>query len=79
MKRLLLSVFAVLGLAVATLAPAFALALGAAGHDAAEPLGTGLAKSWRGSIAFQALRGVSLKWRNTEALRRLAYIAEHRT
>ena len=40
------------------LAPAFALALGAAGHDAAEPLGTGLAKGWRGRIAFQALRGV---------------------
>jgi large subunit ribosomal protein L24 len=40
------------------LAPAFALALGAAGHDAAEPLGTGLAKGWRGRIAFQALRGL---------------------
>ena len=41
------------------LAPAFALALGAAGHDAAEPLGTGLAKGWRGRIAFQALRGAA--------------------
>ncbi|MBT1510480.1 AsmA family protein [Bradyrhizobium sp. SRL28] len=40
------------------LAPAFALAVGAAGHDAAEPLGTGLAKGWRGRIAFQALRGL---------------------
>ncbi|MEH2553525.1 uncharacterized protein involved in outer membrane biogenesis [Bradyrhizobium algeriense] len=40
------------------LAPAFALALGAAGHDAAEPLSTGLAKGWRGRIAFQALRGL---------------------
>jgi hypothetical protein len=40
------------------LAPAFALALGAAGHDAAEPLGTGLAKGWRGRVAFQALRGL---------------------
>ncbi len=40
------------------LAPAFALALGAAGHDAGEPLGTGLAKGWRGRIAFQALRGL---------------------
>jgi hypothetical protein len=39
-------------------APAFALALGAAGHDAAEPLSTGLAKGWRGRIAFQALRGL---------------------
>ncbi len=40
------------------LGPALALALGAAGHDAAEPLGTGLAKGWRGRIAFQALRGL---------------------
>jgi len=40
------------------LAPAFALALGAAGHDAAEPLSSGLAKGWRGRIAFQALRGL---------------------
>ena len=40
------------------LAPAFALALGAAGHDAAEPLNAGLAKGWRGRIAFQALRGL---------------------
>jgi len=40
------------------LAPAFALALGAAGHDAAEPLGAGLAKGWRGKVAFQALRGL---------------------
>ncbi|WOH67740.1 AsmA-like C-terminal region-containing protein [Bradyrhizobium sp. BWA-3-5] len=40
------------------LAPAFALALGAAGHDAAEPLGTGLVKGWRGRVAFQALRGL---------------------
>ncbi|WKA27376.1 AsmA family protein [Bradyrhizobium roseum] len=39
------------------LAPAFALALGAAGHEPSEPLGTGLAKGWRGRIAFQALRG----------------------
>lgn len=40
------------------LAPAFALALGAAGRDPAEPLGTGLVKGWRGRIAFQALRGL---------------------
>ena len=40
------------------LAPAFALAIGAAGHHAAEPLGPGLAKGWRGRIAFQALRGL---------------------
>ena len=40
------------------MAPAFALALGAAGHDAAEPLGAGLVKGWRARIAFQALRGL---------------------
>lgn len=40
-----------------TLAPLFALAIGAAGHDAAEPLGAGLTKGWRGQVAFQALRG----------------------
>ena len=40
------------------MAPAFALALGAAGHDAAEPLGAGLMKGWRGRVAFQALRGL---------------------
>jgi large subunit ribosomal protein L24 len=46
-----------LGLDQLALAPAFALALGAAGHDAAEPLGAGLVKGWRGNVAFQALRG----------------------
>ena len=46
------------GLDVLALAPAFALAIGAAGHDASEPLGAGLVKGWRGRIAFQALRGV---------------------
>ena len=45
------------GLDALDLAPAFALAIGAAGHDAAEPLGSGLLKGWRGRIAFQALRG----------------------
>ena len=45
------------GLDTLDLAPAFALAIGAAGHDAAEPLGAGLLKGWRGHIAFQALRG----------------------
>lgn len=47
-----------IGLDQLALAPAFALALGAAGHDAAEPLGAGLVKGWRGRVAFQALRGV---------------------
>ena len=45
------------GLDTLDLAPAFALAMGAAGHDATEPLGGGLLKGWRGRIAFQALRG----------------------
>jgi uncharacterized protein involved in outer membrane biogenesis len=47
-----------IGLDALELAPAFALALGAAGHDAAEPLGVGLLKGWRGRVAFEALRGV---------------------
>jgi uncharacterized protein involved in outer membrane biogenesis len=46
-----------IGLDTLDLAPAFALAIGAAGRDAAEPLGSGLLKGWRGHIAFQALRG----------------------
>ncbi len=46
------------GLDQLALAPAFALAIGAAGRDAAEPLGSGLLKGWRGQIAFQALRGL---------------------
>jgi hypothetical protein len=47
-----------IGLDQLALAPAFALAIGAAGHDPAEPLGAGLVKGWRGKIAFQALRGL---------------------
>ncbi|MEA2917341.1 MAG: hypothetical protein QOJ15_9422 [Bradyrhizobium sp.] len=46
-----------IGLDALDLAPALALAIGAAGHDAAEPLGAGLLKGWRGRVAFQALRG----------------------
>jgi len=45
------------GLDTLDLAPAFALAIGAAGRDAAEPLGAGLLTGWRGHIAFQTLRG----------------------
>ena len=45
------------GLDALDLAPAFALAIGASGHDATEPLGAGLLKGWRGRVAFQALRG----------------------
>ncbi|WP_159010327.1 AsmA-like C-terminal region-containing protein [Bradyrhizobium sp. S69] len=47
-----------LGLDALDLAPAFALAVGSAGRDATEPLGSGLLKGWRGHIAFQALRGI---------------------
>jgi hypothetical protein len=47
-----------LGLDVLEIAPAFALAIGAAGHDTADPLGSGLLKGWHGRIAFQALRGL---------------------
>ncbi|HEV7876876.1 AsmA-like C-terminal region-containing protein [Bradyrhizobium sp.] len=46
------------GMDTLDLASAFALALGAAGHDASEPLGRGLLQGWRGRLAFQALRGV---------------------
>ena len=46
-----------IGLDALDLAPAFALAIGAAGHDTAEPLGAGLMKGWRGRVAFQALSG----------------------
>jgi uncharacterized protein involved in outer membrane biogenesis len=46
-----------LGLDALDLAPAFELAVGSAGRDATEPLGSGLLKGWRGHIAFQALRG----------------------
>jgi uncharacterized protein involved in outer membrane biogenesis len=46
------------GLDTLDLGPAFALAIGAAGHDGTEPLAAGLAKGWHGHVAFQALRGV---------------------
>jgi uncharacterized protein involved in outer membrane biogenesis len=46
------------GLDSLDLGHAFALAIGAAGRDASEPLGVGLVKGWRGQIAFQALRGI---------------------
>lgn len=45
------------GLDTLDLMPALAMAIGAAGHDAGEPLGAGLVSGWRGRIAFQALRG----------------------
>jgi uncharacterized protein involved in outer membrane biogenesis len=47
-----------IGLDQISLAPLFAVAIGGAGRDAAEPLSAGLTKGWRGRIAFQALRGV---------------------
>ncbi|MEW6148687.1 MAG: AsmA-like C-terminal region-containing protein [Pseudomonadota bacterium] len=45
-----------IGLDSLDLAPAFAIAIGAAGHDSSEPLSAGLVSNWRGRIAFQALR-----------------------
>ncbi len=45
------------GLDSLDLAPAFVLAIGAAGRNPDEPLGTGLMKGWHGRVAFQALRG----------------------
>jgi large subunit ribosomal protein L24 len=45
------------GLDTIDLAPVFGLAIGAAGRDAAEPLGGGLMKGWRGKLAFQSLHG----------------------
>ncbi|RXT44274.1 AsmA family protein [Bradyrhizobium betae] len=45
------------GLDTLDFAPALAMAIGAAGHDASEPLSAGLISGWRGRIAFQALRG----------------------
>ncbi|MGY3443980.1 MULTISPECIES: AsmA family protein [unclassified Bradyrhizobium] len=47
-----------IGLDQITLAPIFAAAIGAAGHDAAEPLGTGLTSAWRGKVTFEALHGL---------------------
>ncbi|MCK1392664.1 AsmA-like C-terminal region-containing protein [Bradyrhizobium sp. 1] len=45
------------GLDTLDLAPALAMAIGAAGREASEPLSAGLLGGWRGRIAFQALRG----------------------
>ncbi|OKO74690.1 membrane protein [Bradyrhizobium sp. NAS80.1] len=45
------------GLDSLDLVPALAMAIGAAGRDAGEPLSAGLLGSWRGRIAFQALHG----------------------
>ncbi|PIT05555.1 membrane protein [Bradyrhizobium nitroreducens] len=45
------------GLDTLDLAPALAMAIGAAGHDTGEPLSAGLITGWRGRVAFQALRG----------------------
>ncbi len=46
------------GLDTLDLAPALAVAIGAAGHESGEPLSAGLLGGWRGRIAFQALRGM---------------------
>lgn len=47
-----------IGMDTLDLAPAFSLAIGAAGHDDGEPLGGGLLQGWHGRLAFQALRGL---------------------
>ncbi|WP_257166892.1 AsmA-like C-terminal region-containing protein [Bradyrhizobium sp. SRS-191] len=47
----------------------FAVLVGAAGREQAEPLGAGLVKGWRGRVAFQALSGAV--WNGTD-LRPLA-------
>ncbi len=44
-----------LGVDALALAPTIALAIGASGHEATEPLGTGLFKGWRGHVGFEAL------------------------
>lgn len=46
------------GLDALDLASALAVAIGAAGHDAAAPLAPGLLKGWRCRVAFQVLHGV---------------------
>lgn len=46
------------GLDQISLAPVFAAAIGASGHDATEPLGQGLTSAWRGKVAFEALHGL---------------------
>lgn len=46
-----------IGLNSLDLMPALAMAIGAEGHDAGEPLSAGLIGGWRGRVAFQALQG----------------------
>ncbi|MDH2382481.1 AsmA family protein [Bradyrhizobium sp. CER78] len=46
------------GLDQISLAPIFVAAIGAAGHDATEPLGQGLTSAWRGKVTFEALHGL---------------------
>ncbi|RTE94654.1 AsmA-like C-terminal region-containing protein [Bradyrhizobium sp. LVM 105] len=46
------------GLDTLDLAPALAMAIGAAGRETSDPLSAGLITGWRGRIAFQALRGM---------------------
>ncbi len=44
-----------LGVDALALSPVVALAIGAAGHGASEPLGAGLFRGWRGNVGFEAL------------------------
>lgn len=45
-----------LGADTIDLAPAFGWIIGARGHDASEPLGSGALQGWRGQLAFETLR-----------------------
>ncbi|MGC2782227.1 MAG: AsmA family protein, partial [Bradyrhizobium sp.] len=49
-----------LGLDALDVPQVFSVLIGAAGHEAAEPLGSGLLKGWRGRVSFQALSGAVL-------------------
>jgi large subunit ribosomal protein L24 len=46
-----------IGLDALDLPQVLAVAIGAASHDQAEPLGAGLIKGWHGQVSFQALSG----------------------
>ncbi len=49
-----------LGLDALEVPQVLSVLIGAAGHDAAEPLGPGLLKGWHGRVSFQALSGAVL-------------------
>ena len=51
---------------------ALLVAIGAAGHDSAEPLSRGLLGGWRGRVEFSALRGTMAGRRASSLQRRAA-------